>query len=163
MAIQQTTIFSNNLASATESLSAQFTNAIGFYLITPASSFEYQIDIFLQVQVSNSTTRMVRLEPSNVSTTERITLLPQSIVELGLPMRLSILPSEGFFLEVILLQSDCSLCSLDAKVDDLANRLDALETKIDDLVNSNSNTAENLTTILNLILNAVGVPLPPAL
>lgn len=152
MATQQITILSDNLASASENLSAQFTDAIGFYLIAPASSFEYQIDIFLQVELSNTITRMVRLEPSNVSNTERITLLPQQIVDLGLPMRLSILPSEGFFLEVILLQSDCSLCSLNSKVD-------ALSTKIDDLIDANS----NLTAIVNLIFDALGIPTPPAL
>lgn len=54
--------------------------------------------------------------------------------------------------KVILLKSDCNLCILDSKVN-------ALSSKIDELINANS----NLTTIVNLIFDALGVPTPPAL
>ena len=95
------------------------TKGLGFYLIAPASEFDYQIDIFLQVELSSTVTRMVRLDPMNVSNTQRITLIPPQIVNLGLPMRLSILPSDGFFLEVILLQPDST-------TNDLLDSLEAI-------------------------------------
>ena len=119
MATLQTPIFNNSLSPGTENLTDLFDSGFGFYLIAPASAVEYQIDIFLQVRVSNTLWRSVRLDPLNVSTTQRITLLPQQIIELGLPMRLAILPSQAFLLEVILLQSDCGLCFLEEKVDEI--------------------------------------------
>jgi hypothetical protein len=153
MATAQTSIFNGALSGAAINLSSQFDNAIGFYLIAPGASVEYQIDIFLQVQLTNTTTRMVRLDPSNVSNTERITLLPASIVELGLPMRLAIVPSESFNLEVILLQSDCGVCQLN-------QRIEALEQTVADLENELTNDNQLLETALNLILNYLGIPVP---
>lgn len=141
MATQQTIIFNGALTAATENLSAQFESAIGFYLIAPGSTVEYQIDIYLQVELSNTITRMVRLEPSNISTTERITLLPPQLSELGLPMRLTIVPSEAFNLEVILLTADCGLCAIQTAME------------------SNGNS-ENIEVLLNLILTYLGIPLP---
>ena len=105
MATNQTTIFNDFLDPKTDNLSAEFSSGIGFYLIAPAAAVEYQIEIFLQVQLAPNVVRQVRLEPSNISTTERITLLPSQITDLGLPMRLAIVPSQGFLLEVILLST----------------------------------------------------------
>ncbi|MCC0177586.1 hypothetical protein I4641_11415 [Waterburya agarophytonicola K14] len=41
MATQQTTIFNGALTGATENLTSEFSNAIGFYLIAPGAVVEY--------------------------------------------------------------------------------------------------------------------------
>ena len=150
MATQQITIFNDNLTSNSENLSSVFTSGFGFYLIAPAASFEYQIDIYLQVQVSNTLWRQVRLDPYNVSTTQRITLIPQQIVELGLPMRLAIVPSSEFLLEVILLQSDCGLCTLDSGLTGLVNSVVEIVARLN-----------GVDSTLLLILDALDITAPP--
>lgn len=123
MATQQTTIFNNNLVSNVENFSQEFFEGLGFYLINPNTNNEYQVDIFLQVKLSNTITRQIRLERLNISDTQKITLLPQQIVNLGLPMQLLILPSSNFFLEIILLKSSCTLCSLENKLNNIDKTL----------------------------------------
>lgn len=147
----QTTIFRDDLASNAENFTDWFEQGLGFYLIAPASEFDYQIDIFLQVELSSTVTRMVRLEPMNVSNTQRITLIPPQIINLGLPMRLSILPSDGFFLEVILLQPDYNLDDSDDLLQFLIDNLlplliDALLPEINNLL---------ISVISNLLLPAI--------
>ena len=153
MTAQTISIFNSVTLPNVENKSLTFTNGIGFYLIAPTASVEYEIDIFLQVQLTPTVTRMVRLEPLNISNTERLTVIPQQLRDLGLPMYLAIFPSEAFNLEVLLLQPECILCdeleAVSQKVDDLADLVEELAT-------DNS----NLETILQLILAALGITPP---
>ena len=107
MAAQTISIFNSVTNPNVENKSIVFTSGIGFYLIAPTATDEYEIDIFLQVQLTPTMTRMVRLEPLNVSNTERLTVIPQQLRDLGLPMYLAIFPSEAFNLEILLLQPEC--------------------------------------------------------
>ncbi|MEM6613291.1 MAG: hypothetical protein AAF652_13745 [Cyanobacteria bacterium P01_C01_bin.72] len=149
MATQQTTIFNQSLNPGSENLSTVFTSGLGFYLIAPASDFEYQIDIYLQVQLSNTLWRQVRLDPFNVSTTQRITLFPQQILELGLPMRLALAPSQSFLLEVILLQNDCQLCTINSKLNEIQEQLNRIEAALEEA--DNSDVSQVLETLFFLL------------
>ena len=124
MATQQITIFDAVSNPEQENLSSEFTNGLGFYL---TSNYQEQIkvEVFLQVQITNTDYRLVRLPNKNVSSTERITELPAAITELGLPMRLSIVPSQSVDLKAVLIQSDCSRCSLKDDVKQLTTNIDS--------------------------------------
>ena len=117
MVTNQTTIYNGNLTANQENLTATFTNGIGFYLIAPNNINDLEIDIFLQIDLSNTVTRQIRLQPFNVSNTQRVTLLPTEITELNLPLRLAILPSNNFNLQIILLQTDCRICNIKSELD----------------------------------------------
>lgn len=158
MSVQTVSIFNGTVDPSVENSSSIFTSGIGFYLIAPTAGVEYEVDIFLQVQLTSTVTRMVRLDPLNISTTERLTVIPQQLRDLGLPMYLAIFPSEAFNLEVLLLQPLCQLSGI-------CTRLDAMDQKLDDLAASMGGLANDngqLEIILNLILTALGVA-PPAL
>lgn len=149
MSIQTVSIFNQTLNPNVENQSSSFTGGIGFYLIAPLATVEYEIDIFLQVQLSNSITRMVRLEPLNLSTTERLTVIPIQLRDLGLPMYLAIYPSEAFQLEVLLLQDNCSL-----------NQICQDLTEIQEDVTDISATFDFINIALNLVTNFLGIPQP---
>jgi hypothetical protein len=137
MAVQQVSIFNQITVPGVENQSATFTNGLAFYLIAPFTAVEYEIDIFLQIRLSPTITRMVRLEPMNISNTERLTLIPNQLRDLGLPMYLAIFPSEVFSLEVILLQDECSLSSICADLQLIKTKLEILEqidTDINDFI-----------------------------
>jgi hypothetical protein len=104
MPTTQTTILSSTLNPSIENYSDTFSEGIGFYLIAPTLISEVEIDIFLQIQFSPTTIRLVRLEPLNVSNTERFTLIPAELREINVPMRLLILPNQAFLLEIILVK-----------------------------------------------------------
>ena len=125
MTTQQIIIFNDSVSSAGINLSAEFTSGMGFYLIAPGSSYEYEINIFLQLSISNTEKRLIRLEPHNISNTERLTLLPTQIVDLGLPMQLLIVPSTDFAMQIILVQSDCSLCQIQSDISTLKNQINS--------------------------------------
>ncbi len=136
--VQTISIFNSVTNPNVENRSIAFTSGIGFYLVS-TSTVEYEIDIFLQVQLTPTVTRMVRLEPLNISNTERLTVIPQQLRNLGLPMYLAIFPSEAFNLEILLLQDECDFCE----------ELKTVSQKVDELIVSNQ-----------LILNALNIPIP---
>lgn len=130
MATQQVTIYNGLLNSNQENLTDTFINGVGFYLIIDNNVNQIEVDIFLQVELSNTVTRQIRLQPFNLSNTQRITLLPSEIAELNLPLKLSILPSDSFNLEVILLQTDCRICSLKLELDSIQLKLDEIKSAL---------------------------------
>lgn len=121
MPTTETTIFSNTLDPTVENYSDTFLGAIGFYLIAPSLTSEVEIDIFLQVNFSPTIIRLVKLEPLNISNTERLTLIPAELRELSVPMRLLILPSQAFFLEIILVKVTYNDALKDEIIDTLSN------------------------------------------
>ncbi len=153
MTAQTISIFNSLTLPNIENKSIVFERGIGFYLIVPTATVEYEIDIFLQVQLTPTVTRMVRLEPLNISNTERLTLIPQQLRDLGLPMYLAIFPSEAFNLEILLLKHECDFCE---ELEAVSQKIDELTAQLEELTNNNG----NLETILQLILNALGIPVP---
>lgn len=135
MASKSVSIFNQTTVSDAENRSIEFTSGLGFYLIAPTIADEIEIDIFLQVQLSPSIVRQVRLEPMNLSNTERLTLIPSQLANLGLPMYLAIFPSEAIDLEIILLQPISPL-------EEITELLD------------------KLNQLLEIILNFFNIPLP---
>jgi len=105
MPTQETTIYNSTVNPTTSNLSDQFTRGIGFYLTALNLTDEVEIDIFLQLYLTPTKIRAISLEPLNVSTTERLTLLPPQLRDIDIPMRLLILPSESFNLNITLLQT----------------------------------------------------------
>ncbi|MEO0834784.1 MAG: hypothetical protein AAFY16_02095 [Cyanobacteria bacterium J06642_3] len=164
------TVFSNNLSPATGSLTSRFTNAAAFYIDAPLITSELEIDVFLQVYFPTATNERVRnlalgkLKDGqiklNETDTETVVPIPDEFIDSGLEMALFFLSSSATFLEVYVLGKDCTLCEVSNEVLALGNRLDDIESKIDDLAVVNTNNNSNLTTILNLILNAIGVAAP---
>lgn len=118
-----------------------------------------EIDVFLQVYFPTGAGERLRnlalgkLKDGqialNQTDTETVVPIPAEFIDSGLDMALFFLPSDPIFLEVYVIGVDVSIKSLDQKIDSLNERLNNVET-------SNS----NLSTILNLILNALGVPAP---
>jgi hypothetical protein len=105
MATQETTIYNSTLNPTIANLSDEFTRGIGFYLTALNLTDEVEIDIFLQLYLTPTKIRAINLESLNVSTTERLTLLPPQLRDIDIPMRLLILPSETFNLNITLLQT----------------------------------------------------------
>lgn len=165
------TVFSNNLNPATGSLTSRFTNACAFYIDAPLINAELEIDVFLQVYFPTATSERVRnlalgkLKDGqiklNETDTETVVPIPSEFVDSGLEMALFFLASDTTFLEVYVLGKDCTLCGVKSDVAAISPRLDDIESKIDQLAVANTNNNSNLSTILNLILNAVGIPAPP--
>ncbi|MEM6612296.1 MAG: hypothetical protein AAF652_08585 [Cyanobacteria bacterium P01_C01_bin.72] len=125
MATQQTTIYNSDLIPNQENLSTELDHGLGFYLLSSTSE-QTRVEVFLQLQITNTSYRQIRLDHNNISSTQRLTLIPQPIVELGLPMRLAIVPSAAFRLQIILLQSDCGLCQLNTKIDAILENLQTI-------------------------------------
>lgn len=157
MAIQ--TVFSDNLDPNNGSLTDRFKNATAFYIDIPLLAFELEIDVYLQVyfptqlgerlrnlKLGSIADGEIRL---NQTDTETVVPIPNEFIDSGLEMALFFTPSEPIFLEVFVLGKDVTVKSLDLKLDRIVNRLDNLET-----------SNENLDLVLNLILNAIGVPVP---
>lgn len=161
------TVFSDNLNPSAGSLTSRFTNATAFYIDAPLLGAELEIDCFLQVYFPAGPGERVRnlrlgslkdgVIKLNETDTETVIPIPNEFVDSDLEMALFFLSSDTTFLEVYVLGAECGLKN---DVLALGDRLDALEAKIDNLVTQNSDNASNLTTILNLILTAVGVPVP---
>ena len=167
------TIFNSNLNPTTGNLTARFTNATAFYVNAPLLADELELDVFLQVYFPTVAGERVRNLPLgklkdgqiklNEVDTETVVPIPNEFLDSGLEMALFFLASESYSLEVYVSCQDCTLCELEDKINDLDSKLNILTNRVEDLTNTNSDSINNLTAILNLILNAVGVPVPPAL
>ncbi len=165
------TVFNNTLNPTTGSLTARFTNATAFYINAPLLPDELELDVFLQVYFPTTSGERVRnlalgkLKDGQIKLnevdTETVVPIPNEFLDSGLEMALFFLASESITLEVYVLGQDCTLCELEDKIDSLDSKLNDLTSRVEDLVNANSDSINNLTAILNLILNAVGIPLPP--
>ncbi len=165
------TVFNNTLNPTTGSLTARFTNATAFYINAPLLPDELELDVFLQVYFPTTSGERVRnlalgkLKDGQIKLnevdTETVVTIPNEFLDSGLEMALFFLASESITLEVYVLGQDCTLCELENKIDSLDSKLNDLTSRVEDLVLSNSDSIDNLTAILNLILNAVGIPAPP--
>ena len=165
------TVFNNTLNPTTGSLTARFTNATAFYINAPLLPDELELDVFLQVYFPTTSGERVRnlalgkLKDGQIKLnevdTETVVPIPNEFLDSGLEMALFFLASESITLEVYVLGQDCTLCELENKIDSLDSKLNDLTSRVEDLVLSNSDSIDNLTAILNLILNAVGIPAPP--
>ena len=123
------TVFSNNLSPATGSLTARFTRARGFYISAPLIASEIEIDVFLQVYFPTATgerTRKIDLGKLkdgeiklNEVDTESLVSIPSEFVDSGLEMALLFLGSSTTFLEVYVVGAECTLCSIDAKIEQI--------------------------------------------
>jgi len=153
------TVFSNNLNPITGSLTSRFTNATAFYIDAPLLGSEMEIDVFLQVYFPVFGGERVRnlalgkLKDGqialNETDTETVVPIPNEFLDSGLEMALYFTPSDPIFLEVYVLGVDVTIETIDQKIEAIGDRLDDLETD-----------NGNIDLILNLILNALGVPVP---
>jgi hypothetical protein len=101
MGIQQ--VFSNNLDASIVNLSDRFTDAIAFYVDTPLSNFELEIDCYLQVYLPTSNGEKTRVLPLgkieeqnillNLVDTESVFFIPEEYQDTGLEMALLFVPS----------------------------------------------------------------------
>ena len=157
MAIQ--TVFSNNLDPQNGSLTSRFINATAFYIDTPLLAFELEIDVFLQVYFPTNTGEQIRNLrlgslfdgeiKLNETDTETVVPIPSEFLDSGLEMALFFLPSEPIFLEVFVIGVECTLCQVQGGIFSLI-----------DEVNELKDSFNNISTILNLILNSLGVTPP---
>ena len=167
------TVFNSSLNPTTGSLTTRFVDATAFYINAPLLSDELELDVFLQVYFPTTTGERVRnlalgkLKDGQIKLnevdTETVVPIPNEFLNSGLEMALFFLASESITLEVYVLGQDCTLCELEDKIDGLDNKLNTLTSRVEDLANANSDSINTITTVLNLILNAVGIPVPPAL
>ena len=165
------TVFNNTLNPTTGSLTARFVNATAFYINAPLLPDELELDVFLQVYFPTAAGERVRnlalgkLKDGQIKLnevdTETVVPIPNEFLDSGLSMALFFLSSESITLEVYVLGQDCTLCELENKIDSLDSKLNDLTSRVEDLVNANSDSINNLTALINLILNAVGIPVPP--
>ncbi len=165
------TVFNSSLNPTTGSLTARFVNATAFYINAPLLPDELELDVFLQVYFPTAAGERVRnlalgkLKDGQIKLnevdTETVVPIPNEFLDSGLEMALFFLASESITLEVYVLGQDCTLCELENKIDSLDSKLDDLTSRVEDLANANSDSIDNLTAILNLILNAIGFPVPP--
>jgi carbohydrate-binding DOMON domain-containing protein len=101
MGIQQ--VFSNNLDASIVNLSNRFTDAIAFYVDTPLSNFELEIDCYLQIYLPTNNQEKVRVIPLgkieeqsillNLVDTESVVFIPEEYQDTGLEMALLFVPS----------------------------------------------------------------------
>lgn len=164
------TVFSNNLDPENGSLTARFTNATAFYIDAPLIGAELEIDVFLQVYFPTATGERLRnlalgkLKDGqiklNEADTETVVPIPNEFLDSGLEMAIYFTPSDTTFLEVYVLGQECTLCGIKSQVTQLDDKITALSSKVDDLATVNSSNQSALTTLLNLILAAVGLPVP---
>lgn len=162
------TVFNSSLNPTTGSLTARFTNATAFYINAPLLSSELELDVFLQVYFPATSGEKVRnlalgkLKDGQIKLnevdTETVVPIPNEFLDSGLEMALFFLASESITLEVYVLGQDCTLCELENRIASLDSKLTTLTNQVQDIANSNSERIDNLTTLLNLILNAVYVP-----
>ena len=140
-------VFSDVLDPATANLSVEFSNATAFLIEAPGLTAELEIDVYLQIYLTGINGQLVRNIPLgkveeqaillNITDTDTATAIPSEYLNSGLEMKLLFLASEATFLYAYIIKPDCTLCSID-------NRLNDLETKLD------------------LVLAALNVPQPVA-
>lgn len=114
MALQQ--IYSNNLDPSQPNLSQRFIDAIAFFITVPLSSFEIEIDCFLQVYIDLPSGEIARNLPLgkieeqsiflNKTDTETILTIPEEFQNTGLPMALLFLASDSVFLEAFAVKKE---------------------------------------------------------
>lgn len=134
MAVQ--TVFSDNLDPDNGSLTARFVNATAFYIDVPLLNAELEIDVYLQVYFPTATGERLRnltlgkLKDGqiklNEADTETVVPIPNEFIDSGLEMAIYFTPSDTTFLEVYVLGLDCTLCTLDAKLDAILENLETV-------------------------------------
>jgi hypothetical protein len=128
-------VFSNNLNASVPNLSTRFTNAVGFYIDIVSTSFELEIDCYLQVYLPTSNGEKARVLPLgkieeqslfvNQIDTENLAVIPEEFLDTGLEMALLFVPSQSIstYLEVFIVQKDLTLENLSKQIEELKNLL----------------------------------------
>lgn len=168
MALQ--VVFSDNLDPENGSLTARFTNATAFYIDAPLLEAELEIDAYLQVYFPTATGERLRnlplgkLKDGEIKLNEIDSISVETIglelIDSGLEMAIYFTSSDTTFLEVYVLGLECTLCGIKSQVTQLDDKITALSSKVDELATANSSNQSALTALLNLILTAVGLPVP---
>ena len=156
MAVQ--TVFSNNLNPSNFNLSERFTDAVAFYIDTPFSSAELEIDVFLQVYFPVAGGERIRVLPLgkiseqsillNQVDTESVVSIDQEFLGTGLEMALLFLPSSNTYLEAYVVTKNYTIQRLQVDIDAINERLNSIETGID----SGSITRDLLEQLFFLLL-----------
>lgn len=130
------TVFSNNLDPENGSLTARFSNATAFYIDAPLLNAELEIDAYLQVYFPTATGERLRnlplgkLKDGQIKLNEIDSISVETIglelLDSGLEMAIYFTPSQPIFLEVYVLGQECTLCSLDAKLDAILENLETV-------------------------------------
>ena len=97
----------------------------------------------------------------NQTDTESLTTIPSEYVDQGLEMALFFLSSDITYLEVYVLGANCTLCSVDAKVDEILSTLQVAQSTEfqDQLIQF---VIDNfLPQLVNLLLPGIGSLLTP--
>lgn len=140
MAVQ--TVFSSNLDPTTENLTARFTNATGFYILAPFLNAELEIDVFLQVYFPTTLGEQVRNLPLgkieeqaillNVTDTQSLVTIPSEYLDSGLEMALLFLASSTTFLQVVVISPECTLCSINNRLNNIESTLQQILTAVNE-------------------------------
>lgn len=143
MALQQ--IYSNNLDFSQPNLTDRFTDAIAFFINTPLSDFELEIDCFLQVYFKTESGEISRNLPLgkieeqaillNKIDTETLFFIPQEFVNSNLEMALLFLASDTTFLEVFVVKKEINL---QQELDKINQKLNSILTNCNQPVADNS-------------------------
>ncbi len=139
-------VFADNLDSAVVNLSTRFTGATGFIIEAPSIPEELEIDCYLQIYIQGILGEIVRNVPLgrieeqsvllNLADTEICSIIPAELLETGLEMALLFVPSiaETAFIYATVIQPDCSLCALNARLDVIESKIDLIDAKLNILI-----------------------------
>lgn len=145
MVVQQ--VFSSNLNASIANLSSRFVDAIAFYIHTPLSTFELEIDCYLQIYLPSNNQPIIRvislgkIEEQNFSLnsidTESIVFIPEEYQDTGIEMALLFVPSDftTTYLEAFVIKKNANLQTI-------AERLLAIENFLLNGVNPNLDSSD---------------------
>lgn len=86
-------IFAGVTTRSAATISEIFRDATFLYLVAPEGGYEIEIDAFLQIYLTPTEQRLIRLENNNVLNTEATALIPLEYRNSGYDMRLALYAS----------------------------------------------------------------------
>ena len=162
-----TTVFSDNLDPDNGSLTARFSNATAFYIDAPLLNVELEIDVYLQVYLPTATGERLRnlalgkLKDGNIKLneidTETVVPIPSEFIDSGLEMAFYFTPSESIFLEVYVLEKQCTICTIDQKIDNLIAANNQINSVLDLVLDTLNTLVLPQVPQANTIFNSVSL------
>lgn len=100
-------IFNGTAQSSQINLSNGFNKANYIYLVFENAAIDLEIDISLQIYLTPTIQRAIRLENDNILNTVSITLIPSELVQSPFNMQLAIIVNQNVNISVFAVRTEC--------------------------------------------------------
>lgn len=146
-------IYNGNLDSQAINRTNSLQGAIGFFVIFPDSTDELEIDFYLQVEVTNSENRLLKLNETYTVNTLSLYTIPMELQGTGLNIYGAIISTFSISIEVWAIYSNSTL-------EDIKDKLEEIDLKLQtDLAFEVAQTLNEIQQ--NIALTAIATGLLP--